>query len=239
MDPKLDNILKLVVAAALKHPELADELRKKLPTTTSSANSAMIIQIGNDVKQIRNLLSIDADVSIDYSFIPDKNTRNQLIIDNLRMENAAYDLKVSEIERFFSSCVSAFHQIENMLNYFYHTKYPNINDLLDELEDATYGDKYPFIRKSDIEYKSVADVAISSKVNAYILRYMSYSKYIASNVASLRKIRNEGAHRCSVLYEKETDGLDNSVKNFLRYNGTMEQLRNIVDEFAKSIACEL
>ena len=126
-----------------------------------------------------------------------------------------------------------------MLNYFYHTKYQNINDLLDELEDATYGDKYPFIRKSDIEYKSVADVAISSKVNAYILRYMSYSKYIASNVASLRKIRNEGAHRCSVLYEKETDGLDNSVKNFLRYNGTMEQLRNIVDEFAKSIACEL
>ena len=117
MDEKLQSTLNKIIQLTEQNPEFGVELRKKLGMT-SSANSAYNrnTSIQDDVTAIRRALEIRANNSISYDFINQQRLRDQLIIDNLRMENAALNLQISEAERFYSFCVNAFYQVENIIS---------------------------------------------------------------------------------------------------------------------------
>ena len=59
---------------------------------------------------------------IDFLFIKNLNVRKRLVGDNLKMERILLDSVHTDDQRFISFCTVAFHQIENLLNYYYHFK---------------------------------------------------------------------------------------------------------------------
>ena len=217
MDEKLQSTLNKIIQLTEQNPEFGAELRKKLGMT-SSANSAYNrnTSIQDDVTAIRRALEIRANNSISYDFINQQRLRDQLIIDNLRMENAALNLQISEAERFYSFCVNAFYQVENIINYFYHKSYPNIKDLVETIVSATKNDgngKYAY-KPTDKE-ETVGDIAIASKLNAFCNTFFPDDK-IKISLSNLRQVRNEGEHRCMVIISSQEK--ENSLYKFFKYN---------------------
>jgi len=171
--------------------------------------------ITQNINDIREALQIRGANSIKYEYIKNEALRNQLLVDNLRMENYALELKtLDETERFYNFCVNAFYQIENLINYYYYTVYPNINDLLTQLENATAHSTYPFHRNE--RQHSVADIVIEKKVNAFCAEFFPYNpaadEYTAILLSDLRKVRNEGLHRCDVIIKDKEEKLHNFFK---------------------------
>lgn len=119
MDEKLKSTIDKIVQLSKQNPEFDAELRKRLEITSSANVVSSQMSIRDDVHAIRETLEIRANNSISYDFILAKGNqrlRDQLLIDNLRMENAALNLKEKELERFYSFCANAFYQIENVVN---------------------------------------------------------------------------------------------------------------------------
>lgn len=237
MDEKLQSALNKILQLTEQNPEFGVELRKRLGMA-SSANSAYNrnATIQDDVTAIRRALEIRANNSISYDFINQQRLRDQLIIDNLRMENAALNLQISETERFYSFCVNAFYQIENIINYFYHISYPNIKELVATIASATKDDgdgKYAY-KPTDKE-KTVGDIAIASKLNAFCNTFFPNDK-IKITLSNLRQVRNEGEHRCMVIISgQETE---NSLYKFFKYNSINDVrilLIKLVNEVKKLI----
>ena len=122
MDDKLKLTLQKIKTLSLQNSEFAEELKKMFGTTPSST-SFVSKNIADDVSAIREALEIRAQNSITYDFVKNQRVRDQLIIDNLRMENSAINLRQDEHRRFYLFCVNAFYQIENLLNYYFHNQY--------------------------------------------------------------------------------------------------------------------
>ena len=70
---------------------------------------------------------------IDYRFIIHLHVRKRLISDNAKMEKILLDKIHLTDDKFISFCTAAFHQIENLLNYYYWRRFPNVGDLIDFL----------------------------------------------------------------------------------------------------------
>ena len=133
MDENLKTTIDKILKLCTQNPEFDKELRRRMQIENSPRNNSNDDSVSNDVHFIREALGIKADNSISYDFILNKGNqrlRDQLLIDNLRMENAALNLKDKEQERFYVFCVNAFYQIENVVNFYLHVKYPKITDLL-------------------------------------------------------------------------------------------------------------
>ena len=69
---------------------------------------------------------------IDYTFIIEDWVRQRLEDDNRKIEIIFLQGK-SGNHSFISYCTTAFHQIENLINYYFWKKFPNYDDLLSEL----------------------------------------------------------------------------------------------------------
>lgn len=222
MDKKLKNAIDKIVRLSRENIEFGAELRRRL-----GADSVTDSGVSDDVRVIREALGIRANNSISYDFIQgEKNQRlrDQLVIDNLRMENAALNLQIEdENERFYVFCVNAFYQIENLVNYYFYSLYPEINSLLDVIEKATAGDKnektkkdYCFQRtKGKKEYKTVGDIDIVYKLNA-VCNILFPGDSVKITYSQLRKVRNEGAHRCMVIMAEHDES--NALYTFFKYN---------------------
>ena len=133
MDEKLKLTIDKIVQLSKQNPEFDAELRKRLEITSSANVVSSQMSICDDVHAIRETLEIRANNSISYDFILAKGNqrlRDQLLIDNLRMENAALNLKEKELERFYSFCANAFYQIENVVNFYFYVMFPDIDNLL-------------------------------------------------------------------------------------------------------------
>jgi hypothetical protein len=100
MDENLNATINKIVQLTRQNAEFDTELRKALGLT-SSANFGTNNTISNDVYAIRSALEIRANASISYNFIKEQRVRDQLIIDNLRMENSALNLNENEDSRFY------------------------------------------------------------------------------------------------------------------------------------------
>ncbi len=99
MDEKLKSTIDKIVQLSKQNPEFDAELRKRLDITSSANIVSSQLPICDDVHAIREALEIRANNSISYDFILAKGNqrlRDQLLIDNLRMENAALNLKEKE-----------------------------------------------------------------------------------------------------------------------------------------------
>lgn len=141
MDEKIKSTVHKIKLLAEQNPEFYQEMQKLFGKTASASDVNMNSNIFSDIAAIRSALEIRANASITYNFVQNPRLRDQLIIDNLRMENAALNLRDPEADRFYVFCVNAFYQVENILNYFYHTVFPEVESLLKEIEDATQDEK--------------------------------------------------------------------------------------------------
>ncbi|MBO4751253.1 MAG: hypothetical protein J5526_00690 [Bacteroidales bacterium] len=193
--------------------------------------------IAADVKEIRAALQIRGQNSITYKFISNTILRHQLLIDNLRMENYAIDLTtIDETERFYYFCVNAFYQVENLLNYYYHTTYSDIGNLLAYIESITKETQYPFKRKGD--EKNVSNIAMERKIYAFCNEFFPFSNdstdFTYKILSDLRQVRNEGLHRCDVI-KKDTN---EKLYAFFKYQD-FNTVRALLKKVASKIENEL
>jgi len=184
--------------------------------------------VNGNIIRIKEFLEINCKLSVDYNFIENKFLRNQLEIDNLRMENCCLDLKEkNEEERFYNFCVNAFYQVENLINYHFFVMYPVFEDLLIHIETIP-GSKY--VRGKD---KNLGEIPISSKIFAYGKRYFNQEKdFTGQALLNLSKVRNNSLHRCSIIKNNKSE--DPILFNFFKYN-TFSTVRNTLQNFVTSI----
>ena len=160
----------------------------------------LAISTNEKIGKIKDALEIRADSSIDYSFVKDIYIQRQLMIDNLRMENVLLNLSMSEKERYENFCISAFLQVENILNYYYCERFDrDLNAILANIEDATQFDNYPFRRVDGKTYYYVSEIAIASKIQAFCKQFFPYNPsvkdFTLTNLHKLRSLRNDIFHR--------------------------------------------
>lgn len=196
--------------------------------------------VSDDVAFIRSALSIKANNSITYDFITNQRLKDQLIIDNLRMENAAFNLQEKEIDRFYTFCVNAFYQVENMVNYYFFVSYPNIQDLLTAIEKYTQNDGeggiYRFRRSQTNQESNVGDIPISFKINALCNILFPRDNIIKITLGNLRKVRNEGEHRCQIIYSQKDES--NKLYLFLK-RATFNSIRILLIKVVSAIKEQL
>lgn len=240
MDEKLKSTIDKIVQLSKQNSEFDAELRKRLEITSSANVVSSRMSICDDVHAIRETLEIRANNNISYDFILAKGNqrlRDQLLIDNLRMENAALNLKEKELERFYSFCANAFYQIENVVNFYFYVMFPDIDNLLSFIENATNVDgKYSFKRNANKEYKSVSDIEITYKLNAICTTLFPDDKNIKITYSQLRQVRNEGAHRCMVIVEEHDES--NALYRFFKYN-TFNSIRIVLIKLVETIKQEI
>ena len=236
MDEKIKATIEKIKLLSKQNEEFNQEMRKLFGKTVSASTDYMTNTVMEDISAIRSALEIRANVSISYDFVKEQRLRDQLIIDNLRMENAALNLKEPEIDRFYTFCVNAFYQVENIINYYYHLSYPNIESLLLEIEEATQSEKDDFKFKRSGKEQNVTSINIVYKINALCNTLLYDEKALKWSIGTLRQVRNEGAHRCSVI-QKEKDENNNVYKFFKSntFNSVRIHLKQLINAIRKEI----
>lgn len=237
MDEKIKSTIDKIKLLAEQNSEFNQAMQKLFGNTVSALPIQLECSVSDDIKSIREALGIKANKSISYEFIKEQRLKDQLYIDNLRMENAAFNLQEKEIDRFYVFCVNAFYQIENIINYYFHTKYPNIDDLLTVLEASTKNDgeggKYQFKRsKKEPLEKNVGDIQIFFKINALCNLLFPNDKDIKLTLSNLRKVRNEGEHRCQIIFTDKDE--NNKLYVFLK-KATFNSIRIALIKVVSSI----
>lgn len=197
MDKNLIDAVEKIRKLSAKNAEFDAAMRNLFGKTDSASSVYNGDNVAKDVAFIRFALNITATNSINYDFVKHQRLRDQLYIDNLRMENSMLDLKVSEDVRFYNYCVNAFYQIENLLNYYYYITYPNISDLLDEIELCTQQEDAQFRFKRKGDEQSVGNITAYNKLLAFC-NCMSISWNDKNTLNYIRRVRNEGEHRNTI-----------------------------------------
>ena len=90
-----------------------------------------------DLEDIRRILKIRGTQSVNYSFVDDELTKNQLIMDNIRMEDALLDNSLTIEEKWYEFCTYAHFQVENLLNLYYAQYFDSFNEVLTYIEKNT------------------------------------------------------------------------------------------------------
>jgi RNA-directed DNA polymerase len=136
---------------------------------------------------------------IDYDFITHSGVKRKLIKDNKRMEMILLDKVHSPDDKFISFCTAAFHQIENLINYFYWRRFPVTADLLQFLYNNNDELKKKW-KKQIPNFDKISKLNISILIYAfekefYFDKGISYNK----DLTLLREARNDDSHRCQVV----------------------------------------
>jgi hypothetical protein len=237
MDEKIKATIEKIVHLSKQNEEFNMEMRKLFGKTVSASVVSDNMGLSDDIAAIRAALEIRGYNSIDYSFIKEARLRDYLNADNLRMENAALNFRERESERFYSFCVNAFYQVENIVNYYFYKAYPNIENLLKVIEDATINDtdgkkSFKFKRaKGEFVEKNVGDIQIFYKINALCNLLFPKDDKIKSTLGNLRKVRNEGEHRCQIIWDEKNE--ENKLYVFLKkatFNSIRITLKKVVAE---------
>jgi hypothetical protein len=222
----------VIASKALFQKLSQTEIQKKKPENSKSEYCDELIPIKLNTEVIREHLSITGNNSIDYKFVLNKTVKDQLDKDNLRMENARLRIsKESELDRFYDFCVNAFYQVEQLINYYYGTKYPKFNDLVKHLEAIYYTDKLGAIKyvfKKNKE-NSISEITIASKLNAFTNEFFQNTN-TAINLSSLRQVRNEGQHRCEIIKNNSVEPLH----KFFKFN-TFETVHSLIETLKAKI----
>jgi hypothetical protein len=216
----LEKLFDLIKIWAKEDEWFKSQLSKEFGTNFHSVNG--------DIQKIKEFLEINCNQSVNYDFIKNKFLRTQLEIDNLRMENCCLDLKEKdELERFYNFCVNAFYQVENLINFHYYTRFPVLQDLLSHISQV------PNIRFDRSNHTSVATIHVSTKIFAYRNSFLNKKSYsTGASIDNLRKIRNSGLHRCSVIKANKSE--DPTLFDFFKTN-TFTTVRNTLQGFVTSI----
>ena len=236
MDEKIKSTVHKIKLLAEQNPEFYQEMQKLFGKTASASDVNMNLNIFSDIAAIRSALEIRANASITYSFVQNPRLRDQLIIDNLRMENAALNLQDPEADRFYVFCVNAFYQVENILNYFYHTVFPEVESLLKEIEDATQDEKNDFRFRRTGKEQNVGSIPIAHKLNAFFNSYLPEEGSLKWSIGTLRRVRNEGEHRCDIIRQEKDE--NNNLYKFFK-SKTFNYVRIDLIKFVNAIEYKL
>lgn len=139
---------------------------------------------------------------INYNHITINNVKNRLIKDNIKMEKLLSDRSAPTDEKFISFCTIAFHQIENLINYYYYRKYPVLENLLETLikENPSFRSSNKNLDKAKSRFKRIRDLNIHYLVYLYEKEfYFDKNLYYDKQITKLREIRNDESHRCEVI----------------------------------------
>ena len=236
MDEKIKSTVHKIKLLAEQNPEFYQEMQKLFGKTASASDVNMNSNISSDIAAIRSALEIRANASITYSFVKNQRLRDQLIIDNLRMENAALNLQDPEADRFYVFCVNAFYQVENILNYFYHTVFPEVESLLKEIEDATQDEKNDFRFRRTGKEQNVGSIPVAHKLNAFFNSYLPEEGSLKWSMGTLRQVRNEGEHRCDIIRQEKDE--NNNLYKFFK-SKTFNYVRIDLIKFVNAIEYKL
>ena len=236
MDEKIKSTVHKIKRLAEQNPEFYQEMQKLFGKTASASDVNMNSNISSDIAAIRSALEIRANASITYSFVKHQRLRDQLIIDNLRMENAALNLQDPEADRFYVFCVNAFYQVENILNYFYHTVFPEVESLLKEIEDATQDEKNDFRFRRTGKEQNVGSIPVAHKLNAFFNSYLPEESFLKWSIGTLRQVRNEREHRCDIIRQEKDE--NNNLYKFFKFK-TFNYLRIDLIKFVNAIEYKL
>lgn len=236
MDEKIKSTVYKIKLLAEQNPEFYQEMQKLFGKTASASDININSNISSDITAIRSALEIRANASITYSFVKYQRLRDQLIIDNLRMENAALNLQDPEADRFYVFCVNAFYQVENILNYFYHTVFPEVESLLKEIEDATRDEKNDFRFRRTGKEQNVGSIPVAHKLNAFFNSYLPEESSLKWSIGTLRQVRNEGEHRCDIIRQEKDE--NNNLYKFFK-SKTFNYVRIDLIKFVNAIEYKL
>lgn len=236
MDEKLIATVYKIKLLAEQNPEFNQTMQKLFGNTVSASVVNINSTITEDISAIRSALEIRANASLTYSFVRNQRLRDQLIIDNLRMENAALNLKEPEADRFYVFCVNAFYQVENILNYFYYTSFPEIDALLKEIEDGTQNEKNDFKFRRTGKEQNVGSIPVAHKLNAFFNTYLPEEGSLKWSIGTLRQVRNEGEHRCDIIRQEKDD--NNNLYKFFK-SKTFNYVRIDLIKFVNAIEHKL
>jgi hypothetical protein len=174
-----------------------------------STQSIELNPIKKDTLIIRENLEIRAEKSIQFDFIQNLRVKKQLLKDNLRMENSRLDNNIkNETQRFHIFCVNAFYQIEELVNYYFGTKY-TFADFIKLLQQKNPGKKYSQNQLSEI---TIAEKIFIFEGYFYFNQTDENGKKIRyeSVINLIRDVRNEDAHRCNII--------ENDKENIIEQN---------------------
>ena len=216
MDKRLIDTIEKIKTLSSQNAEFDAAMRELFGKTDSASSVLMGNSVVDDVSAIREALEIRANKSISYDFVKQQRLRDQLIIDNLRMENAALNLQESEEDRFYVFCVNAFYQLENIVNYYFYSTYPDFKNLQDIVEEYTKNEPsedFRYIKRE--RERNVGDVPIAHKINA-LCNMLFPDDPFKITLGTLRQVRNEGEHRCMVIRQEKDE--KNYLYKFFKYN---------------------
>lgn len=236
MDEKIKATIHKIRLLAEQNSEFSKEMRKLFGGTASASDACINSNLSSDIAAIRAALEIRANASITYSFVKNQRLRDQLIIDNLRMENAALNLQDPEADRFYVFCVNAFYQVENILNYFYHSSFPEVESLLKEIEDATQNEKNDFKFRRTGKEQNVGSIPVVHKLNAFFNTYLPEEGSLKWSIGTLRQVRNEGEHRCDAIRQEKDE--NNNLYRFFK-SKTFNYVRIDLIKFVTAIEYKL
>lgn len=236
MDEKLIATVNKIKLLAEQNPKFNQTMQKLFGNTVSASVVNINSTITEDISAIRSALEIRANASLTYSFVRNQRLRDQLIIDNLRMENAALNLKEPEADRFYVFCVNAFYQVENILNYYYYTSFPEIDALLKEIEDGTQNEKNDFKFRRTGKEQNVGSIPVAHKLNAFFNTYLPEEGSLKWSIGTLRQVRNEGEHRCDIIRQEKDD--NNNLYKFFK-SKTFNYVRIDLIKFVNAIEHKL
>ena len=155
-----------------------------------------------------------------------RKVKKRLIDDNHKMERFLLVENLTDKDKFISFCTSAFHQIENLVNYYYWSKFDNIELLLNYLfiNNPSFKSRYKTIEKTK-GFKKISDLNINVLVYLYEKEfYFDKKKFYKQELTKIREIRNDDSHRCSVIdvdkkeIAKEFNRLEQKKINFKKNN---------------------
>jgi hypothetical protein len=139
---------------------------------------------------------------LDYNMIAHKGVRDKLVKDNRKMELILLDNIHSPDDKFLSFCTSAFLQIENLLNYYFWKRFPNIEDLKLFMLDnnPAFKNKWKSLDKIS-GFRKIRDFDINLLVYLFEKEhYFDKGIYYNKEITFLREIRNDESHRCSIFH---------------------------------------
>ncbi len=138
---------------------------------------------------------------LDYKLISHDKVRFQLVTDNKKMELILLDNIHTADNKFISFCTSAFYQIENLLNYYYWERFPNINDLKLFMlnNNPAFKKRWKSIDRLT-RFKRIRDFDINTLLYLFEKEfYFDKGLFYNKELTFLREIRNDESHRCSIF----------------------------------------
>ena len=180
-----------------------------------------------DLEDIRRILRIRGIQSIDYSFVNDELTRNQLIMDNIRMEDCLLDNELSVQEKYYEFCSYIHFQVENVLNYYYTKAFSTFDLAQWHIETYSKGAPNPFAKNSKLV--SCTEISTYHKTTAFCADFFPWVQgapdYTSSILSKIRNVRNEYVHRSGVTVKIEGEKVKELQKNY-----TFASLRTVLQK---------